>query len=152
MERAQTLLDADNVAAGEGRTEPAAIGELVLSLYLKNIVEISIGPPRFRTVVSERPRASRLARLQAAEGMVVTNLRHQRVQLGALDHELLRHLDGHRDRSALAALLEEALSSGGLTITNDTGPFPAESRTPELVGEILDQGLASLARQALLVA
>ena len=84
--------------------------------------------------------------------MVVTNLRQQRVQLGALDHELLQHLDGRRDREALAALLEQALASGWLTITNDAGPFPAESRTAELVAEILEQGLASLARQALLVA
>ena len=147
---AQALLDA--AETGGIRAESAAIAEVVLSLYLKNVVEISTGPCRFQAAVSQFPRASPLARLQAAEGMVVTNLRHQRVQLGALDHELLRHLDGRRQREALAEALREALAAGRLTITNDAGPIPAQSQTPELVAEILEQGLASLARQALLIA
>ena len=133
------------------RADQTAIAELVLPLYLRRLVEISTAPPRFETLVAERPRASSLARLQAESGLVVTNLRHQRVQLGALDHELLRHLDGNRDRTALGPLLGQALATGRLTIQNDAGPLSAEACTSALVGELLEHALASLARQALLL-
>jgi methyltransferase-like protein len=83
--------------------------------------------------------------------MVVTNLRHERVQLGALDHELLRHLDGTRDRKSLAPLLAGALASGQLTIRNESGPLPETEQTADLISEILECSLASLGRQALLL-
>jgi methyltransferase-like protein len=154
-EAAQTLLD------GEPPGEPpdvrrhladqAAAGELLLPLYLKQLIELSVEPPRFQTTIPEFPMASSYARLQAKQGMVVTNLRHQRVQLGALDHEILQKLDGSRDRPALAQVLDQALATGQLTIQNDAGPLPAAECTPALVAEILEHSLANLARQALLM-
>ena len=150
-EAAQALLDSEQSSAGRYLADRAAIGEMLLPLYLKQLIEISVEPPRFQTTIPALPTASPYARLQAKQGMVVTNLRHQRVQLGALDHELLQHLDGSRDRPALAQLLDQALASGQLTIQNDAGPLPTAERTPDLVAEILEHSLVNLARQALLM-
>jgi methyltransferase-like protein/ubiquinone/menaquinone biosynthesis C-methylase UbiE len=153
--RSQAWLDGQSADAGQHKAEPAALAELVLPLYLKQMLEISVEPPRFATTVTadtgNNLRASPYARHQAQQGMVVTNLRHQRVQLGALDHEVLQHLDGSRDRQALAAVLGEALTSGRLTIQNDAGALPSAELTPALIAEILEQSLLSLARQALLM-
>lgn len=83
--------------------------------------------------------------------MVVTNLRHERVQLGALDHELLRHLDGNQNRETLRDLLANALIDGRLTIQNESGPLSAISQPASLFAEILNHSLKNLARQALLM-
>jgi hypothetical protein len=128
----------------------AALGELLLPLYLKQLVEISVAPARFQVTVPEFPQASPYARYQAEQGMVVTNLRHQRVELGALDHEVLRHLDGSRDRRSLAGVLEFALTTGRLTMRNAAGPVPVGDYTPALFCEVLECSLVSLAQQALL--
>jgi len=148
--RAQELLSLESGSGEVPQVELGGVGELLLSLYLKQLVEISVHPPRFAATVAEFPQASPYARYQAERGMVVTNLRHERVQLGALDHELLRHLDGTRDRTSLAPLLAGALASGQLTIRNESGPLPETEQTADLISEILECSLASLGRQALL--
>ena len=51
--------------------------------------------------VTERPRASRLARQQAERSSVVCNACHTSVQLSEADLRLLRRLDGTRDHDAL---------------------------------------------------
>jgi hypothetical protein len=83
--------------------------------------------------------------------MIVTNLRQERVQLGALDHQLILHLDGKCDRSTLELRIKLALATGQLTITAELGPLAFEDQTPELMAELVHQGLASLARHALLL-
>ena len=63
-------------------------------------------PPAWALEVSERPEASPLVRLDAAQRRPTTSLRHRRL---ALDNELvcrvLMLLDGSRDRRALLAEL-----------------------------------------------
>jgi len=147
----QALLDANGGGRDGPRVDLFAIADFVLAMYLQGLLEIGAAPPRFRTTVPEFPLASPLARLQAEQGMVVTNLRHQRVQLGALNHELLRNLDGHRDRRELGTLLNDAVASDRLTITSETGQLPAAELTRKMIDEILEQGLASLTRLALLM-
>ena len=153
--RVKSFLDSDSSNAQRQVAEPAALAELILPLYLKQLLEISIETPRFATTLpadpTAAPRASPFARHQAQQSMIVTNLRHQRVQLGALDHEVLQLLDGTRNRESLVPLLDAALDSGRLTIQNASGPLSASDRTPALIAEILEQSLISVARQALLL-
>ena len=62
------------------------------------------------TEISERPRASALARLQARALTKVTNLKHERVRLeDPLVRTFLGLLDGTRDRAAIASEIAEAL-------------------------------------------
>lgn len=65
-------------------------------------VPLSAGCP-----ASPRPRASALARLQAAEGARVTSLRHQNVTLDPLAAEVLLLLDGTREVGQVAAACGE---------------------------------------------
>ena len=59
--------------------------------------------PREKSTVSERPVASRLARLQAGRGKRITSLRHRPVEFeAALPRLVLPLLDGSRDLYALS--------------------------------------------------
>ena len=151
VQSVQSLLDSVTEGKESIRTDWTVIGEFVLQMYLRQFMEISTSPSRFQSVVPERPHASPYARHQAKAGTIVTNLKHQRVQLGALDHELLCYLDGNRNHHALKTLLDNAITTGRLTIQNDSGPFPSDERTFALTAELLEHGLSNLARQFLLM-
>ena len=89
-------------------------------------VEFRLTPPRLVAMVSDRPRATALARYQAAAGVPVAGLRHEVVPVDTLDRRVLRLLDGSRDRGQL--------------LKADTG----------LSAESLEESLGRLARLALL--
>lgn len=133
---------------------PDAAVALLLRLYEARALELRVRPPRLVAAVTERPVASRLARLQLASGLTaVTNQRHVTVMLtDDLSRQFLQLLDGSRDR---AAVLRD------LTGRADTGePLPAwHANGPASRVElalILDKGLdgnlAQMARLCLLVA
>jgi SAM-dependent methyltransferase len=70
--------------------------------YAANLVHLHVWAPRLATTPPERPVASALARLQAAEGTRVTTLRHTSVEVpDELGRRLVGLLDGTRDRPAL---------------------------------------------------
>ena len=69
-------------------------------------MHLHVWAPDLITTPSERPVASALARLQAADGTRVTTLRHRSVDVpDELGRRLIGLLDGTRDRAALAAEL-----------------------------------------------
>jgi SAM-dependent methyltransferase len=98
--------------AWPGRLPVASLGdepvvaETLRRAYAANLVRLHVWSPRLATAASERPVASALARLQAAEGTRVTTLLHTSVEIGdELGRRLIRLLDGTRDRAALTAEL-----------------------------------------------
>ena len=126
------------------------VQDFVLQLYLQGLLEIALQPPRFGTQIGPHPRASAGARRQAADGGVVTNLRHERVALPPLERALLQLLDGTRGLAELQVELQKLLAAGTLTVSTDTGPLTPDQTTPALLEALLDHGLRSLASQALL--
>jgi SAM-dependent methyltransferase len=131
----QARLAEGGIATGEGTR--AALGQAMLRLFWSNLVALHAGPLPFTTAVSERPTASRLARLQASAGVPICSRRHRTVSLAPFDEALLTLLDGTRDKMAIAEELSRRASP----------PTPAEALVPEV-----GRGLERLARAALLVA
>jgi SAM-dependent methyltransferase len=83
-----------------------AVAEMLRRAYAANLVRLHVWAPRLTATPSERPVASALARLQAAEGTRVTTLLHTSVEVGdELGRRLIGLLDGTRDRAALLAEL-----------------------------------------------
>jgi methyltransferase-like protein/SAM-dependent methyltransferase len=127
--------------------------------YSENLVELHVSPLRFVTEVGEHPVASPVARFQAKTNAVVTNLRHERIELSGLGQRLLPYLDGSRDRSALldvlATLVEEcpALLQPANESTEDAGPTDKgqEPHAPPAPDGILERKLLQFAQAALLV-
>ena len=82
------------------------VAETLRRAYAANLVRLHVWSPRMATAPSERPVASALARLQAAEGTRVTTLLHTSVEVGdELGRRLIQLLDGTRGRAALTAEL-----------------------------------------------
>jgi hypothetical protein len=92
----------ETVPARECGVEP----EHLLQLYGSGVVELHAMASKFSTAISERPRASLVARQQARRGTVVANLRHEPVDLeneGAC--RLLDLLDGAHSCADIQAWL-----------------------------------------------
>lgn len=117
--------------------DAAALARQLIRLYVSGgPIELHTMAPAFVRDVSSRPEASALARYQAFEGAIVTNLRHERVQLGDLERFTVRLLDGSLERAAVAARLEEAIrrrelvpSRDGVEIEGDEVAVLAERAT-----------------------
>ena len=128
----------DLVAPDATDAERGALDDALLRSYAANLVALHVHPPRLMTTPSDTPRTNALARQQAREGAVVTNLRHASVRI---EDELGRHLvtllDGTRDRAALADELRAFLVARGEPVPDDLAAG-------------LERSLQGLARLALL--
>ncbi len=92
-----------------------AVHAALLGGYAANLVQLHAYPPRMSARPGERPQMTPLARLQAAAGELVTNLRHSSVSIeDDLAKRLVALLDGTRDRAALAAELGVERDRDGL--------------------------------------
>ena len=81
-----------------------AVAEMLRRAYAANLVRLHVWAPELATTPSERPVASALARLQAAEGTRVTTLMHTSLDVGdERGRRLIVLLDGTRDRAELTA-------------------------------------------------
>ncbi|MBM3495465.1 MAG: hypothetical protein FJX72_14255, partial [Armatimonadetes bacterium] len=129
---------AGTLGAEPGQGELQEILETLLHCHRGSVLELR---PRANVAVAlpgVRPVASPLARWMARSTHLVTNLRHELVELREVDRLLLGLLDGARDRTALALGLRRAASSGGIELAG--GPEAAVA-----------EGLAVLAMSSLLV-
>jgi methyltransferase-like protein/trans-aconitate methyltransferase len=137
-----TLLDAATEAVGDHAPRElvaARLRTVLLQAYLARIVILQTTPPPLHAQPGEHPRASPLARAQAAAGLpVVSSLLHANARLeGELEPRLLALLDGTRDRDALMNSLPRAggdASDGG----NEIPPMEIPA-TPAQVEEALER-------------
>ena len=100
----------------------AMLAEMLGRIFLVDLLELCASPPCWALEVSQRPEASPLVRLDAAEGRHTSSLRHRRL---ALDNRHVRNvlalLDGSRDRSALLEELGGELPAAELEKILDLG-------------------------------
>ncbi len=133
--------------------EVLATNLLKAHTYSGNLVELHTFEPSFVTEIAGCPVASPVARLQAQGGDRVTNLRHERIELGEMNSFLLLRLDGSRDRAALVNALEEGPVAEGLLVIQQEGqPVQDAEKRRELLAVSVEQRLAWLARAGLLIA
>ncbi len=114
----EELLEAARLRLGANTASSArdgdALGVDLLHTFLAGAVELHSLRPRFTTRPGERPTASALARLQAATGAPLTNLRHEALRLDAGLTGLLPLLDGTHDRRSLLGARSALHSEAGL--------------------------------------
>jgi methyltransferase-like protein/2-polyprenyl-3-methyl-5-hydroxy-6-metoxy-1,4-benzoquinol methylase len=75
----------------------------VIAAFTMRILDFHVYSPRLTRLPGEHPQTSRLVRLQAEKGEVLTNLLHQSVKVEGAGPRLLCLLDGRRNREQLAA-------------------------------------------------
>jgi SAM-dependent methyltransferase len=117
----------------------------MLQCAMGHLVALHVRPAPCAVDAGPLPTASPLARLQAAVGERVTNLRHFTVDLLSFDRMVVPYLDGTRDRPAILALVRDAVDRGDIS-TEDGAPLPSD------LSLALDASLRRLAGSALLIA
>ena len=131
--------------------DPAILAAPLIQGYAGGWVGLHAHPVDFATEPGDRPVASPLARRQVEAGDRATNLRHQVVDLGRFDRQVLRLLDGTRDREAIVGALITLIAEGALTIRSDDPSEPTPDRARQIVRDSLEQSLQRLAVSALLM-
>jgi methyltransferase-like protein/SAM-dependent methyltransferase len=149
----EALLDAARSRLGQ---VPAADAQTLRAAlwngYVAELVELRLGPPPCVPATSACPVASPLARYQAETASRVTTLRHEVVDLNPLDRQLVRLLDGTRDRAALVEAVTELVVTGVLVVTQPDGVVLTDAaRVRGVVNSTLENHLGMLARWSLLV-
>lgn len=137
-------------AGGEGAR--LGLAEALLQCYLSKVVELHSRPPGLAVDPGERPRGSPLARLQAASGRPLSNLRHRNVTLDPFDLLVLQQLDGTRDRATLVEALAGLAADGLFGVEHDGRAVGDPGRVRDALRQSLDGSLHRIARSALLVA
>jgi cyclopropane fatty-acyl-phospholipid synthase-like methyltransferase/methyltransferase-like protein len=112
--------------------QTATLASDLLKSFCAGAAELHALGPAFVIEPGARPQASPVARLQVTRGPYVTNMRHEMVGLDDADRRLLSLLDGSVERTAIASQA-----------------FPGQP--PKSASTALDEAMARLARQALLV-
>ncbi len=137
------------------REEIDEIKTMLLTFYLKDIVELSVYPPQFTLRVSESPIASPVARLQSEQGKEVTNLRYEVFSLNLANRQILKHLDGKHDRAALLEVMRKSIEAGDLILSKDDNQVTLKEVKAEelhnLMSHQLEDILQSLAKKAYLI-
>lgn len=142
---------------GEGTTDAADTdhrGQGLLKCYTSGgsgLLEVRARPCEFTLAVGERPCVTALAHLQASQGRQIANLRHEIAVLQEFDCQLLQYLDGTRSREELLAVLRQQIPDGALRMRKDARSTE-EFAKDEGLRQSIEEGLGSLARNALLVA
>jgi SAM-dependent methyltransferase/methyltransferase-like protein len=120
----------------------------LLGAYAGGVVDLNLDPPRVGARAGDRPRAFALARTQAARGAELTSVPGFTVDMDdPFSRQLLRLLDGSRDRAGIAASLVAAVERGEVALPQ------ALSEAPDWRAALrggLDENLASLARLGLI--
>lgn len=131
--------------------ESELLAAALLRCHECGLVDTHLVEPAIAARVSERPRTTRVARLQAAQGDSVSNQRHRIVDLHEVDRFLLAQLDGTRDLATLRAELVSLVRQGTLTLERNGQSVANHDDLPEFVRRALQLSLNKLADLALLV-
>lgn len=113
------------------------VGSELLRCVAASLVELRLAPLRLSLTAGERPLADAYARRQATQGMPITNLRHEPVNIDELTRHVLRHLDGQHDRAALKEVLQKLVNENVLSIKQNEQVV----RDPAAIRTMIDQAL-----------
>ncbi len=149
LEQSCRLLSTASAAVEKGDRGRYLARDL-LTLYLQKLVRVWDQAPRCVAMAGPYPLATPLARWQAAQGTIVSNLRHDALQISDLDAHVLARLDGQHSRSDLEKLLADGIRDGTWVLNDRALAGPQLKNTT--ASQVVELTLESLARQALLIA
>jgi methyltransferase-like protein/SAM-dependent methyltransferase len=154
LARVRTLLGPDEQAATSSQdTSPTALEAVLMNSFATGLLQFHLHVPRFARQPSVRPVASPLARWQVLHGRnTVTNLFHSSIDIAEpVGRQLIRLLDGSRDRPQLQRDLVEAIEAGTVPLEEHGEAVRDPRRIRELIARDLETSLSSLAKLGLLV-
>lgn len=138
--------------AGESQADADALSRILLSIYSTGVLELYPRAADYVDQPGEYPRASPLVLHQIELGNLVTNLRHTHVEVeDQLGQELLRLLDGSRNREKILDQLISRVIAGGVLRDQQGEVIDDSARVREILSAGLEENLHKLSGLALLV-
>jgi methyltransferase-like protein/SAM-dependent methyltransferase len=134
------------------QAEVQALGSAILTGFTVRLLELKTHEPQFVTEVSDRPRASDLAREQAKRGGRITNQRHEIVNVDEFSRRTLQLMDGTRDRSGLLDSMSKLVADGTLMVEQEGQKVAGGDPLKQILGDAVDRCLARFTKAALCVA
>lgn len=134
------------------QAEMQALGSAILTGYTVRLLELHTHEPEFVTQITDRPRASDLARAQAKRGGRVTNQRHEIVHLDEFSRRTVQLLDGTRDRPALLDSMAALVTDGTLMVEQEGRPVAGGDPLKAILGDAVDRCLNRFTTAAIMVA
>lgn len=127
------------------------VTEALATLVAFGHCAISTLPVECATRLAERPKAWRVAALDACDSDLTVSLRHSPTPLEPLQRLFLPRLDGSQTRDDLLACTLDLAERGVLQINGPDGPITGREALAQRLGPATDQCLAGLLRLGLLV-
>lgn len=123
----------------------------LLKLYTAKAVDLHKQPAQFVMDVSDKPRVSELARLQAQDSYSITNMRHEVARINEPTRRLLLLLDGKSNQQQLLDKMLEMVQKGELILKEDEVEITDEDKQRQYIQQFLQKILQELGKRALLV-
>jgi len=103
-----------------GNQEQLSIASVVnsnmLPLFVRGDIDLRLLPDRYVVAISDMPKVSSLARLQAKQGSMLTTQRHSMLNADPLTRIILPVIDGTRTREGIGQFIGDLAASGKLNI------------------------------------
>lgn len=151
---ARARLPGGLAAATEGvrLADAETLGSDLLGCYSAGIVDFRTEAPSLTATLGDRPQVDACARYQARHRLLLTNRRHELVNVDELARQVIMHLDGRTDRAALLDAMCAIAQTDDLQVRKDGTTI----RDPEIVrtvlADALPRTLAMLAKTGMLIA
>jgi SAM-dependent methyltransferase len=130
----------------------ASILEQFLRLVLADAIGIFSSPGKFTNAISEKPMASELARLQAANNFWITNQRLEKNNIDLFNRVLIQYLDGTNDFDSILQKMARHVENEDLSLSLDGQKISDKGQLMQILRQITRQNIDNLAPSALLVA
>ncbi len=122
----------------------------MLRAYSAQLVELSLTGRKTRIDVPEKPRATKLARIQAGLSPQVATLLHELATLPDLERLLLQNLDGEHDIASLVEIVAGHVQAGRLNLQHEGQPVTDPERIRQFLVPAVQELLKRLQSKNLL--
>jgi methyltransferase-like protein/ubiquinone/menaquinone biosynthesis C-methylase UbiE len=129
-----------------------ALASDLLTAYVKNAIVLRTEAVEQVTVVSEKPKASALARYQAKSGQFITNQLHESITVDVFTRHLIEQLDGRKNIDDIVNGMVKLAEDGTLVVQKDAKQLSDTKDLREVLSVVVPESLQKMAKAALLVA
>lgn len=143
-----------DVLVQDGQTAQAqkqVLATDLLSAFAAGVVFLRTEQAPLVTFVSERPKASALARAQAPEQWFVSTQLHESIAIDAFARQLIQELNGKRDHIQIVDQLVEAVNKGQLLVQKDGKNISDQTALRKTLESLMNECLDKMAKAGVLI-
>lgn len=124
----------------------------LLRLVLADAIGISSHPGNFITELSEKPKASELARYQAARNGWITNQKSEKNNIDLFNRVLIQYLDGNNDFDTILDRMVKHVENDELVLNVDGKKVSDKKQIRDVLKDLTKRNIENLLPRAVLVA